>query len=374
MKERRKDQTEQQIDQERIDLEPIESVTVKAIADRERYSRQILFAPIGESGQRRLNDARVAIVGMGALGTVLANHMARAGIGYIRLIDRDFVEASNLQRQMLYDEADARMSAPKAVAAAARLAAANSSIRIEPHVVDLNAYNAEELLSDVDLILDGSDNFAVRFLVNDVSVKHNVPWIYGGAVSSRGVSMTVIPGETPCLRCMFGSAPAPGTTETCDTAGVIGPIIHMVASYQATEALKLLAGDRDKLSRKMIHLDLWHNHHSAVDVTKARKTDCPACGERRFEYLEAEHGEEMIAALCGRDSVQIQPVHATKIDLNMWADKLAPLGQVELNPFLLKLHLDDTRRIVLFPDGRALVQGVSDPVAAKSLYSRYIGM
>jgi len=210
--------------------------------------------------------------------------------------------------------------------------------------------------------------------VNDVSVKHRVPWIYGGAVSSRGVSMTVIPGETPCLRCMFGSAPAPGTTETCDTAGVIGPIIHMVASYQATEALKLLVGDRDKLSRKMVHMDLWHNHHSAVDVTKARKPDCPACGHRRFEYLEAEHGEEMIAALCGRDSVQIQPVHAMKIDLNKWADKLAPLGRIERNPFLLKLHLDETRRIVLFPDGRTLVQGVSDPIAAKSLYTRYIGM
>jgi molybdopterin-synthase adenylyltransferase len=201
-----------------------------------RYSRHTLFAPIGEEGQRKLGASRVAIVGMGALGTVLANHMVRAGVGFVRLIDRDFVESSNLQRQMLYEEEDAAQSAPKAMAAAQRLARINSQITIEPHVTDLNPMNAEELLGGVDLILDGTDNFAVRFLINDISVKLNIPWIYGGAVASRGVSMTVIPGQTPCLRCLFPQAPASGTTETCDTAGVIGGIIHVVASCQATEA------------------------------------------------------------------------------------------------------------------------------------------
>lgn len=344
------------------------------IADRERYSRQMLFAPIGEAGQAKLLQARVAIVGMGALGTVLANHMVRAGIGFVRLIDRDFVERSNLQRQMLYDEADAAGSAPKAEAAAARLGAANSGVVIEPVVADLNFANAEQLLADVQLILDGTDNFAVRFLINDVSVKHGIPWIYGGAVSSRGVSHTVIPGETPCLRCLFDQPPARGTTETCDTAGVIGSIIHTVASHQAAEAFKLLVGARQQLNRKMLHWDLWYNQYAAIDVSKARKADCPCCAKRQFEYLDASLEEDTIQTLCGRNSVQIQPVTPAALSLEEWAERLQPLGRVEKNPFLLKLHLDESLTLVLFPDGRMIVQGTEDPTVAKSLYSRYIGM
>jgi molybdopterin/thiamine biosynthesis adenylyltransferase len=340
----------------------------------ERYSRQVLFPPVGEQGQAKLTQSRVAIVGMGALGTVLANHMVRAGVGFVRLIDRDFVEASNLQRQMLYDEADAGASQPKAVAAAKRLQQANSSVTLEPVVTDLNSANAEALLTDVELILDGTDNFSVRFLINDVSLKHGIPWIYGGAVSSRGVSMTVVPGITPCLRCLFGQAPAQGTTETCDTAGVIGPIIHTVASHQATEAFKLLLGAHEQLNRKMVHWDLWYNQHSAVDVSKARKSDCPACVQQRFEYLEQDIADDTIQTLCGRNSVQIQPVQTKQFVLIEWADKWQPLGRVELNPFLLKLHLTDALTMVLFPDGRLLVQGTDDPAMAKSLYSRYIGM
>ncbi|MEK3724844.1 ThiF family adenylyltransferase [Paenibacillus sp. FSL H8-0034] len=339
-----------------------------------RYSRQLLFAPIGTAGQAKLGAARVAIVGMGALGTVLANHMARAGVGFLRLIDRDFVEESNLQRQMLYDEADAAASEPKAMAAAKRLQQANSEITLEPIVSDLNAINAEALLSDVDLILDGTDNFSVRFLVNDVSAKHRIPWIYGGAVSSRGVSLTIIPGSTPCLRCMFGQSPAQGTAETCDTAGVIGPIIHTVASHQSTEALKLLVGAHEQLNRKMVHWDLWHNQHAAVDVSKARKTDCPACAQERYEYLEQDLGEDTIQTLCGRNSVQIQPLHAGAFDLKEWAAKWGQLGSIELNPFLLKFHINDTLTLVLFPDGRVIIQGTDDPIQAKSLYSRYVGM
>ncbi|WP_159887461.1 ThiF family adenylyltransferase [Paenibacillus puerhi] len=343
--------------------------------DRERYSRQMLFAPIGEEGQARLLKSRIAIVGMGALGTVLANHMVRAGVGFVRIIDRDFVERSNLQRQMLYDEQDADSSSPKAEAGAARLRAANSGIVIEPVVADLNRINAEELLTGVDLILDGTDNFAVRFLINDVSVKHRIPWIYGGAVSSRGVSLTVLPGETPCLRCMFGQPPGQGTTETCDTAGVIGPLVHMVASHQATEALKLLVGARENLNRKMIHWDIWYNQFAGIDVSQARKTDCPCCGLHTFDYLEAYVEEDTIQSLCGRNSVQIQPSSPLQLTLSDWEQRLAPIGRVERNPFLLKLYIDENDlTLVLFPDGRLIVQGTDDPVVAKSLYSRYIGM
>lgn len=345
-----------------------------AVTDPERYSRQILFAPIGKEGQGKLQDARVAIVGMGALGTVLANHMVRSGVGFVRFIDRDFVEKSNLQRQMLYDEADAAGSAPKAEAGAARLRAANSGVTIEPVVTDLNWSNAEDLLKDVHLILDGTDNFAVRFLINDVSVKYGIPWIYGGAVSSRGVCLTIVPDETPCLRCLFGQPPEQGTTETCDTAGVIGPIIHTVASHQGAEALKLLVGADAQRNRKMVHWDLWYNQYAAVDVSNARKSDCPCCGARRFDYLDAGVQEETIQTLCGRNSVQIQPVRPSSISLNEWANKLRPLGRLEQNPFLLKLYLDNDITLVLFPDGRMIVQGTDDPVAAKSLYSRYIGM
>ncbi|MBO9604729.1 MAG: ThiF family adenylyltransferase [Paenibacillaceae bacterium] len=339
-----------------------------------RYSRQTLFAPIGREGQIRLGGSRVAIVGMGALGTVLANHMVRAGVGYVRLIDRDFVEMSNLQRQMLYDEADAAASKPKAAAAAERLRRINANVVVEPHVVDLNVTNAEQLLGGVDLILDGSDNFAVRFLVNDVSVKLGIPWIYGGAVSSRGVALAVVPGETPCLRCLFGQPPAQGTTETCDTAGVIGMIVHVVASYQATEALKLLVGDRANLNRRMLHFELWHNHQAAVDVSKARKADCPACALRRFDYLEAGGDAESIQSLCGRDAVQIQPLRSAHIDLRDKELALSPLGQVERNAFLLKFRPGGGLTLVLFPDGRAIVQGTNDMAVAKSLYSRYVGM
>lgn len=339
-----------------------------------RYSRQILFAPIGENGQQRLGQSKVAIVGMGALGTVLANHMVRAGVGFIRLIDRDFVEESNLQRQMLYDEKDAAEFRPKAIAAAERLQTVNSLVRIEPVVADLNPTNAEQLLDGMDLVLDGSDNFSVRFLINDVCVKHGIPWIYGGAVSSRGVAMTVIPGQTPCLRCIFGSSPESGTAETCDTAGVIGPIIHVVASYQAAEALKLLTGNAERINPAMLHFDLWHNHQGAVNVAGGKREDCPCCGLNRYDYLGARMDGETIQSLCGRNSVQILPVIPQKVDLQERAAVYAKLGSVEANPFLLKFKPNDEQTLVLFPDGRIIVQGTDDITVAKNLYSRYVGM
>jgi molybdopterin/thiamine biosynthesis adenylyltransferase len=339
-----------------------------------RYSRQVLFSPIGEQGQVKLGASKVAIVGLGALGTVLANHMVRAGVGYVRLIDRDFVETSNLQRQMLYDEQDALGSMPKAVAAAARLRLINSLVTIEPHVTDLNRTNAEDLLGDVDLILDGTDNFSVRFLINDVSVKLGIPWIYGGAVASRGVSLTILPGQTPCLRCLFSQAPAPGTTETCDTAGVIGGIIHVVASYQATEALKLLISSMDRLNLHMQQWDLWFNHNSSINVASARKSDCPACGKQQFDYLEADFEGETMQTLCGRNSVQIHPLKTASMSLEEWEHKWRPLGPTERNRFLLKFQAAPDITLILFPDGRLLVQGTDDIITAKNLYSRYVGM
>ncbi|MDF2923675.1 MAG: thiamine biosynthesis protein ThiF [Paenibacillaceae bacterium] len=340
----------------------------------ERYSRQLLFSPLGQEGQLRLMESRVAIVGMGALGTVLANHMVRAGVGYVRLIDRDFVEESNLQRQMLYEERDAKESRPKAVAAADRLGRINSLVKLDAHVADLNPANGEELLSQVDLVLDGSDNFSVRFLINDICVKHGIPWIYGGAVSARGVVMNIVPGTTPCFRCMFSQPPEQGTVETCDTAGVIGPIVHVVASYQAAEALKLLSGRGEQLNKGMLHFDMWHNFQGSVDMSSGRIADCPCCGQRSFDYLSMELGSESIQSLCGRDSVQIVPLRSRRLDLDEWEASFSKLGATERNAFLLKFKPAPELTLVLFPDGRAIVQGTSDVVTAKSLYSRYVGM
>ncbi|WP_213525013.1 ThiF family adenylyltransferase [Paenibacillus sp. J31TS4] len=331
------------------------------------------FAPISEDGQRRLAEAHVAIVGLGALGSVLADLLARAGVGRLRLIDRDFVEPSNLQRQPLYTERDAEQSLPKAVAAAAALGRVNRSTAVEPVTADISARNAEALLGGVSLILDGTDNFPSRFLLNDVAVKRGIPWIYGGAVASRGVTLPVIPGETPCLRCLYFVPPEPGTGETCDTAGILAPASHVTASRQAAEALKLLAGRREAVNPRMVHFDLWTGEHAELDVSSARNPDCPACGRRQFEFLHAGADGERTAALCGRDAVQIVPSAPLRVDLGAWAARWASLGRVERNPFLVKLHLSEEQRLVLFPDGRMLVQGVSDPEDGLRLYRRYFG-
>lgn len=337
-----------------------------------RYSRQILFHPIGRSGQEKLGQSRVAIVGMGALGTVLSNHMVRAGVGFVRIIDRDFVEPSNLQRQMLYDESDAAEHLPKAIAAHAKLTKINSAVTIDPIVADLTAYNAEELLADVDLVLDATDNFQVRYLVNDVCVKHSIPWVYGGAVSATGTFTAIRPGITPCLRCLFPEAPNPGEMPTCDTAGVIGPIIHIVASYQATEAFKLLVGAMDELNPNLEHFEIWHNRHQQIKVVNARRDDCPTCGHKQFSFLQPDTQDGQAVSLCGRDTVQISPATAMTLDLNALADRLSPLGQIEQNKFLLRFRVD-TYTLVIFPDGRVLVQGIDDISLARSLHAKYIG-
>ncbi len=337
-----------------------------------RYSRQHLFQPIGKTGQVNLGNSRVAIVGMGALGTALANHMVRSGIGFVRIIDRDFVEFSNLQRQMLYDENDAKNSLPKVVAAKAKLQKINSAITVDAHIADLTWKNAEELLADVDLILDGTDNFEVRYLINDIAVKHHVPWIYGGAVSARGMTTTIIPDKTPCYRCLFPEPPATGTTETCDTIGVIGPIIHVVAAYQATEALKLLLGDEQHVDTSLKSFDLWQNDYSAINVKNAKNKDCPTCVHHQYESLDPKQKTERFVSLCGRDTVQISPAKKVHLDLDQLAERLQSVGKVEQTPYLLRFFID-TYSFTIFLDGRVLIHGTGDKITAKNLYAKYIG-
>src|SRR6201993_4048944 len=257
----------------------------------ERYSRQIRFHGMREDGQRRLLDARVTLCGCGGLGAVLANALVRAGVGHLRLIDRDFIETSNLQRQVLFDEHDVAENLPKAEAAARKLGAINSSVHVEPVVTDIDRTNIVELVEAADLVLDGTDNFEIRYLINDVSVKLGKPWVYGGCIGSHGQTMTILPGETPCLRCVFEAAPAPGETGTCETAGVLGPVVSVIASYQAAEAFKILAGRRDKINRELVYLDVWDNVYRRIKIAPLLgKVDCPCCRRRRFEWLEGAYG------------------------------------------------------------------------------------
>ncbi|MEE9218895.1 MAG: ThiF family adenylyltransferase, partial [Acidobacteriota bacterium] len=297
--------------------------------DLSRYSRQILFEGIGEEGQRRLSAASVAVVGCGALGTFHASTLARAGVGRLRLIDRDFVETSNLQRQILYNEEDARQFLPKAAAAAHHLREVNSQIEIDAVVADLNADNVHRHLAGIDLILDGSDNFEARLLINDYAVSRKVPWIYGACVGSYGLMLTILPGQTPCLRCLFENAPPPGSTPTCDTAGVLASVVAVISGLQTAEALKLLCGRRQALSLDLRSVDVWEGRLQAITMgAGARRPDCPACGRGEFEFLEGTT-ESNAATLCGRDSVQVLPRAGVSIDLEHLERTLAALGRVE---------------------------------------------
>lgn len=341
----------------------------------ERYARQIRFAPFGTEGQARLSGASVAIVGVGALGCVLANHLARAGVGRLVLIDRDIVEPTNLQRQLLYDEADAAEGTPKAIAAARRLSEINSSVVYVPHAVDLNAGNIETLLDDADLVLDGTDSFGTRYLLNEWSVKTGKPWIYGAAVGASGMTMTIRPAAGgPCLRCLFPNAPRGGTLDTCETAGVLAPIVDLIASVQSMEAIKLLGGREEALHGALLQTDLWHTGWQQLQVAGARKPDCPVCGLRRFELLEGEGAEPLTASLCGRNTVQVAPAEAAEsLDLARLAKRWATLGSVEHRDYLLRLKREDGLAIALFPDGRALVSGTDDPGRARRLYAELLG-
>jgi adenylyltransferase/sulfurtransferase len=338
----------------------------------ERYSRQMRFYGIGEEGQRRLLESHVTLCGCGALGTVLANALVRAGVGHLRLIDRDFIEPSNLQRQVLFDEHDVAENLPKAEAAARKLSAINSSVHVEPVVTDIDRTNIVELTQDADLILDGTDNFEIRYLINDVAVKLGKPWVYGGCIGSHGQSMTILPGETPCLRCVFEAAPAPGEAGTCETAGVLSPIVNIVASYQATEAFKILAGRRDQISRELIYVDVWENVQRRIKIAPLfGKVDCPCCQRRRFEWLEGEQGSHT-TSLCGRNAVQVAHRSATQLNFEELGRHLERLGAVSYNRFLLKFDAEGYE-FTVFPDGRAIIKGTSDVDKARTLYAKYIG-
>src|SRR5215204_307364 len=302
----------------------------------ERYSRQILFEGIGADGQRRLGASRALIVGCGALGSAQVEMLARAGVGRLRIVDRDFVEGSNLQRQTMFTERDARERTPKAVAAARRVAEINSEVAVEAEVADVNQSNVERLVEGCDVVLDGTDNFATRFLVNDACVKHGVAWVYGAAVGSYGVTLTVRPHVTPCLRCVFPEVPAAGSAPTCDTAGVIMPIISVVAAVQVTEALKLLTGSVENLHGGLMQFDVWRNEWRRISAG-ARAPDCPACALGRFESLEAEAGD-LATVLCGRDAVQVSPRGAVALDLDALAARLRAAGEVKSNEYLVRLR------------------------------------
>jgi adenylyltransferase/sulfurtransferase len=337
------------------------------VSFEERYSRQILFAGIGEAGQRRLAQARAVIVGCGATGSALAALLARAGVGTLRIIDRDYVEASNLQRQSLFDEADAAASLPKAIAAARKLASFNSEIAIEPEVADLTPENIERLLSGTQLLLDGTDNFETRYLLNDFAVQRGLPWIYCAAVGSYGLTMNILPGETACLACLFPEPPQ-GALETCETAGVLGPAVTLVAAAAAAEALKLLAGARAQMRRSLLSWDCWSNQTSALQAGGPRP-ECRACGRRQFVHLAGE-GRPHIT-LCGRNSVQIHE-RRRPLDFAAMSERLRPHGTVRHNEFVLKFWREPYE-FTLFPDGRAIIKGTSDLAMARSLYARYIG-
>lgn len=336
----------------------------------ERYSRQVLFDGIGEEGQRRLLGARAAIIGCGALGTAQAEALARAGVGHLRIVDRDFVEVSNLQRQTMFTERDARERLPKAIACVSHIAELNSEIDAEAEVLDVNHSNVERLVRDCDVVLDGTDNFATRYLINDACVKHGVNWVYGAAVGSYGVTMTVRPRVTPCLRCVFEEAPPAGSAPTCDTAGVIMPIIAVVAAVQVAEALKLLVGRFDALRNTLMQFDVWRNEWRQIGLGKPL-TDCPTCALGSYETLRAE-GEGATAVLCGRNAVQIVPPVPAQIELAALAERLRAAGEVSLNPYLLRFSAGDYE-LTVFKDARAIIRGTDDVATARSLYARYVG-
>jgi molybdopterin/thiamine biosynthesis adenylyltransferase len=336
------------------------------LSDTERFSRQTRFAPFGKEGQENLGGATAAIVGCGALGTVQASLLARAGLGTIRLIDRDYVEESNLQRQLLYTETDACQALPKAEAARRHLLEANSGIRIETYVSDLNPENADDLLAGAGVILDGTDNFETRLLINDYSVREGIPWIYGAAVASYGIAMPVMPGDSACFRCVYPEPPA-GAQPTCETAGVLGPVTSVIGSIQAMEAMKILSGRPSAVRRRIFTADLW-NGPIRETAMPPRDADCPCCGRRDFAFL---NGRRAPVSLCGRNAVQIHELRRP-LDLVELAARLKGLGAVRANEFALRFT-SGNHEITVFPDGRAIIKGTTDIGVARGIYSKYIG-
>ena len=336
----------------------------------ERYSRQARFWAVGAAGQDRLRAARVAVIGCGALGSAVVDLLARGGVGEMVVVDRDFVELSNLQRQVLFDEADAAAQVPKAVAAARAVGRVNAEVKVHPVIADVTPANVEELVAGAGVVIDGTDNFETRLLVNDACVKQGRPWVYGGAIGATGMAMAIVPGETPCLRCVFPGEQAAGPLATCETAGVLGAIVTMVAAVQWTEAVKILLGDREHLGRGLSTFDLWSNEYLLATGFE-RLPDCPCCVQRRFDYLAAR-ATSQTTTLCGRNAVQVSPGRSLRLDLAELGRRLEAAGRVTTSPFLVRL-LVDGRELTVFADGRAIVKGTADPAVARTLYARYVG-
>jgi len=341
-----------------------------------RYARQTLLPDIGNAGQDRIGASHAVVVGCGALGCASADLLVRAGVGRVTLIDRDVVDPTNLQRQSLYAEADE--GEPKAEAARRRLSAVNSSIEIVAHASDLTPENARRLTEGADVLVDGTDNFETRFVLNDLAVERGVPYVYGGAVGTRGMAFAVPAANEraaeglPCVRCLFPEPPPPGSQPTCDTAGVLGPVVAMVGAYQAGEALKLLVGRTDLVMRSMLDFDPWHGERRRLDLRGTRDAACACCGERRFEFLNAERGGGA-ATICGRDAVQVSPAGEATIELGALHAKMTTVGDFTLGPFTIRGVLPDGVTLTVFRDGRALIQGVTDPARARAIYDRVIG-
>jgi adenylyltransferase/sulfurtransferase len=338
----------------------------------DRYSRQVRFPALGESGQRKLMASQITICGCGALGTVLANHLVRAGVGHVRIVDRDFIETHNLQRQILFDEQDVADNLPKAEAAARKLRLINSAVTIEPIVTDIDHTNILDLVADADLILDGTDNFETRYLINDAAVKLGKPWVFGGVIGSEGQTMTIQPGITPCLRCLIEDNPPPGMTPTCETAGVLGPAVAVIASFEAVEAIKLLSGAYDALNTELFMIDVWDWTFRRLKVQGLLgKVDCPCCKHRKFEWLDGALGSHT-TTLCGRNAVQIATRRAQPLSFPEMAGRLAPLGEVRHNAFMLRFAAEG-HEFTVFPDGRAIIKGTNDIAKARTLYAQFVG-
>ncbi|HKJ17652.1 MAG TPA: ThiF family adenylyltransferase [Xanthomonadales bacterium] len=360
------------------------------MADLARYHRQMLLPGFGQEGQRRLLNSTVLIMGCGALGTVSADMLARAGVGHLKIIDRDFIELTNLQRQVLFDEQDVADEIPKAEAAKRKIARSNSQVKVTAIVDDLNHTNIERYAEGTDVLIDGLDNFETRYLANDCAVKHGIPYLYGGAVSTVGMAYSVLPHtsggetswekggfETPCYRCLFEEAPAPGQTPTCDTVGVLGPLVSVIANFQVAEALKILTGNLAQVSRTMLSIDLWANTISQLSVNRVWEDgDCQCCKHRNFEYLEGKAGSSA-DALCGQDAVQLRHQQTIDgIDLEEVAERLSQHGEVRRNDFMVRAEVGEAGHkyeITLFADGRAIVKGTGEASVAKSVYSKYVG-
>jgi len=334
----------------------------------DRYSRQTLFPGIGQEGQRKLGNSCVVIIGCGALGTIIATSLVRAGVGRVRIIDRDFIEYHNLHRQVIFDEDDIRNQLPKAIAAERHLKKVNSSVEIEGIVADVNYTNIERFVPDADIILDGLDNFETRLLINDASLKHKIPWVYGGAISSFGMTMTIIPHETPCFRCVVANSTGRRMIHTCDTIGVISPAPFIIGSLQTAEAMKILVGAKGEINRKLVSVDVWEGSFTAMEISP--RTDCPAC-HGKYEFLQGKFGLRA-TSLCGQNAVQVLDPEAKHLSLEELAARLKTVGEVSYNEFMLRFMVDN-HEMVVFPDGRAILRNTTDESLARGLYAKYIG-